>query len=248
MDPEDVKQLRMKKWLFLLQICFFITSCTPVDVSIRPGKRIEVSGKILPVNSSDALPTIPVATFGILGEEFIATDDHKLGFGVTLTSGNFNFTSLDIRNGKFALSLNPVSEEGYNENYATYHFIGAEYGPGTAVAVGNIELPRLHLLEFKVRNTSATQETLRYNLVYNNKQQFYLLDETGVRLEVPENYQGRNDSRSAGVHHSSEEILVIPLETIEGSELILSYSLGDNESQELRIPISSQMIDYVFEY
>lgn len=238
----------MKKWLFLLQICFFITSCTPVDVSVRPGKRIEVSGKLLQVNSSDVIPNIPVATFGVLGEEFIATDDHKLGFGLTLTSGDFRFTSLDIRNGKFALSLNPASEEGYNENYATYHFIGGEFGPGTAVAVGNIELPQVRLLDFKIRNTSGTQDNLRYNLVYRNPQQFYLLDETGVSLEVPENYQGRNYSHSVGIHNSSNVFLVIPVETIEGSELILTYALGENESQELRIPVSPQIIDYVFEY
>ncbi len=234
----------MKNIPFLLIFCSLFCSCTHEKVRIRPEKRVMISGRI----TQDNLPTIPVATFGAFEGYVNSNSSHKLGFSKTSTFGDFNFISLDTQNSDLAVSINPEFEDYYNEDYATLHFVDLVDDHGTHITLGNIDLPLKKEFTISVENISGTQNELRYDITFEAQELYYLILNRTVSEEVPENYQLRNSRTISGNHSIGEEISSEEIFTVEGSEIIFSYTLGQEEIREIRIPVNSQISSYVFEY
>lgn len=234
----------MKNIPFLILFCSLFYSCIPEKVRIRPEKRIIISGKVL---LEDPAP-IPVATFGAFEGYVNSYPSHKLGFSKTSASGDFDFISLDTQNSDLAVSINPEFEDYYNEDYATLHFVDVVDDHGTYITLGDIILPLKKEFSIFVENTSGTHRELRYNINFKNRELYYLIINRTISDEVPENYQSRNSRTISGNHSLTEGISPEVIFTVEGSEITFSYTLGEEEHQEILIPVTSQTSSYVFEY
>jgi len=234
----------MKNIFILILFCSLFYSCIPEKVRIKPEKRILISGKILFDNPT----SIPVATFGAIDGNVNSSPYHKLGFSKTSLSGDFNFISLDTRNSDLAVIINPEYEEGYNEDYAILNFVDlAEYHK-THIDIRNIRLPLKKEFRISFENTSGTTKELRYNINFQNQKLYFLLVNGNLSDEVPENNQFRNTRTNSGSHSILNGTTSERIFTVEGSEITISYRLGDDDPREILIPVTSQTSYYVFEY
>jgi hypothetical protein len=235
----------MKRILYFLIIAITFYSCIPEKVRIISDKRISIQGKVLIANQP--VGGIPVVSFGVSRNYVNASPSHKLGHGRTLASGDFSFISLDSRNMDISISINPPFEENYNDNYATLHFLHPEGDRPTIITLEEINLPERVNFILKLENTSGTQGELSYTLDFKNPDNTYLLEESpGNEEEEPYHYQ--NYGRKGGTHNLSDGIKEEVLLTVEASEIIFKYTLGDNDLQEISIPVAPQENMYVFEY
>lgn len=235
----------MKRILCILLITISFYSCIPEKVRIISDKRISIEGKVLVAD--EPVGGIPVVSFGVSRNYVDATPSHKLGFGRTLASGDFSFISLDSRNLDLSISINPPYEEIYNENYATLHYLYPEGDRPTHIMLEEINLPKKVNFTVKLENTSGTREELSYTLDFKNPENIYLLEESSGNGEE-EPYHYRNYDRKGGTHNFSDGIKEEVLHTVEASEIIFKYTLGDNDPQEISIPVTSQENMYAFEY
>lgn len=146
-----------------------------------------------------------------------------------------------------SISVNPPFEENYNDNYATLHYLYPEGERPTHISLEQITLPKKVNFTVKLENTSGIREELSYTLDFKNPENTYLLEESPGNQEE-ESYHYRNYGRKGGTHNFSDGIKEEVLLTVEASEIIFKYTLGDNDSQEISIPVTSQENMYAFEY
>lgn len=235
----------MRRFLCILFVATFFYGCFPEKVRIRSNKRISITGKVL--NGNEPVANLPLATYGVFGNYVSDHHSQKLGSGKTSASGNFNFVSLDTRNGDLAISINPTFDENYLENYATLHFVDLEEDRRTLINLNEVLLPQKVSFILSLENTSGTQEDLNYSLTYKNQETVYSL-EGRSGSEEEELYQWRNYRSETGRHDPSAEIKELVLLTVEDSEIIFNYALGEDELQEIIISVTPQENNYVFEY
>lgn len=205
---------------------------------------MKISGKVL----LDIPATIPVATFGAFEGYVNSYSSRKLGFSNTSASGDFSFISLDTRNSDLVVSINPEFEENYNYNYATIHFVDLVDDHGTFISLGNIDLPLKKGFNISVENISGTPNELRYTISSQSQEQYYHIINRTVSDDIPENYRLRNSQIISGINSITNGISSEEIFTVEGSEIIFSYTIGEEENREVRIPVTSQTSSYVFEY
>lgn len=235
----------MKRILCILLITISFYSCIPEKVRIISDKRISIEGKVLIAHQP--VGGIPVVSFGVSRNYVDASPSHKLGYGRTLASGNFSFISLDTRNMDISISVNPPYEDNYNDNYATLHFLYPEGEHSTHISLEEINLPKKVNFTVKLENTSGTREELSYTLDFRNPENTYLLEESSGN-EEEETYHYLNYGRKGGTHNLSDGIKEEVLFTVDPSEIIFKYTLGENEPQEISISVTPQENMYVFEY
>jgi hypothetical protein len=235
----------MKRVLCILLIAISFYSCIPEKVRIVSEKRILIEGKVLIANQP--VGGIPVVSFGVSRNYIDASPSHKLGYGRTLASGDFSFISLDSRNLDISISVNPPYEENYNDNYGTLHYLYPEGERPTHISLEQINLPKKVNFTVKLENISGTREELSYTLDFKNPENTYPFEQSpGNEEEEPYHYM--NYGRKGGTHDLSDGIKEEVLPTVEGSEIKFIYALGDNDPQEISIPVTSQENLYAFEY
>ncbi|MCM4159172.1 hypothetical protein DHB64_04585 [Antarcticibacterium sp. W02-3] len=220
-------------------------SCIPEKVRIISDKRISIEGKVL--NTNLPIGGVPVVSFGVSGTYVNSHPSHILGYGRTSASGEFSFISLDSRNMKLSISVNPPYEELYNDNFATLHFLYPEGERPATIRLEEIDLPKKVNFTVRLENTSGTPEELTYTLDFRNPESTYLLEQS------PENEEEaalnlRNFGSKGGTHNLSDGIKEEVLLTLEDSEIIFKYILGEREPQEISIPVTPQVNAYSFEY
>lgn len=88
---------------------------------------------------------------------------------------------------------------------------------------------------------------MRYTLDFKNPENTYLLEESSGN-EEEEPYHYMNYGRKGGTHDLSDGIKEEVLPTVDASEIIFKYTLGENDPQEISIPVTHQENMYAFEY
>lgn len=235
----------MRSMLCLFFIAISLYSCTSEKVRVRPEKRVAISGTVF--NGNQPMVNIPVVTYGAFGEFVFDNPLHRLGLGRTNSFGDFNFISLDTYNSNLSISVNPTFHEHYNDHYATLYFVDLEDNHGTFVTLNEIALPQKVIYTVRLQNTSNTQERLFYTLTYKNQELYYLITRRAVN-ENDNYYHSRNNRTLTNSWNVAEETREEILFTVEGSEIIFNYILGENEPVEIIIPVTMQENLYVFEF
>lgn len=235
----------MRNFLCLLLIVTAIYGCFPEKVRIIADKRISVTGKIL--NAIQPVLNVPVVAYGVFRNYVDEQPPHRLGFGKTSSSGNFNFISLDTRNGDLSVSINPSRENSFIDEYATLHFLDLEGDRDTFLHLGDVRLPKKVNFIIEIQNSSGTQEELRYSFTYKNRELYYLIDE-GSLVEDEEYYSVMNYRRGGDTHPPGEENREEVLHTVEDSEILFTYRVGEENAREISISVTNSVNNYLFEY
>lgn len=238
----------MKRILLLFLISFLFFSCFHEKVRIRPEKRVAITGRV--VDGEDrGLPGIPVVSSGALGGYVSGSPYQILGLSRTTASGYINFVSLDTYNSDLSVSINPENEKYYNEDFASLHFVDQEDDHGTFLTLDNVILPKKIDFNFSILNTSGAQGEISFSITFSQQELYYQIINRNITGEAPENYNFRNYQTLRGTHNLNSGNLSEVIRTLEGTELIFTYTLpGEEESREIIIPVTPQTNNYVFEY
>ena len=234
----------MKQLLIFLILSLLIFSCVPDRVRIRSEKRVSVTGKVVSVNNG-GIQGIPVISSGALGGNVSGSPYQILGMGRTSDSGDFNFVSLDTYNSDFSVSINAENEEFHNEDYASIHYVDQEDDHGIFLTLGRVVLPKKIDFHFSVENVSDTQEEVFFTITYSKQGLYYQIVGGRVTEEVPDNYYFQNFQTLRHNLNSGNFTEVIP--TLEGTELIFTYTRGEEEPREIIITVTPETDGYVFE-
>lgn len=168
-----------------------------------------------------------------------------IGTGVTDETGNVRVISFAPGNvDSIAVIINgngSGEDTGFNSTLNTVCTVLSSL-PSDDVDLPTVTLSKLANLDIRVENTSATMDTLSFQLGYENPKQF--VDSEGDLEEL-------NDIEIVKTQTIEDPRFEITTESLQGKTLTFTYELRNEvllESDTVEIPIDTQNIIYVFEY
>ncbi len=228
----------MKK-LILLTFLFSLVSCE--EVLIEENSRIQVKGTLSsPQNSS--VSGIHIFSAGTFENTLGPNTDKILGRTVSAENGSFDFISLDTYSHDLLFAVNPEGID-HNAEYSSLYFFDPRGEHAQLYDLGELELANKVEFNLNIERTSQSQDTLRYVLDYQKPVKRFIY-ENGNFTEQPDN----DNFISIRRHLPESEALTLNFPIMGATELIFSYSLGDDPLQQVTIPISTENTSYDFEY
>lgn len=231
----------MNKILPLLLLAIFLLySCE--EVLIEENRRIEVNGRLISPGN-EPVSGIQIITAGVFERRMTSNTDKILGAGRSASDGTFNYISLDTYSHDLMFAVNPV-EYGEDQNYASMYFYDPSGDHSRQYDLGNLELAEKLEFRLNIANTSQSEDTLRYSVDYRRPIRHFLYD-NGTFIE---DGNGSGNFISIREYLPDSEPLSLTFSTLEGSDFIFSYSIGEEPVEEITIPVSNQNDSYDFEY
>lgn len=228
----------MKK-LILLAFLFSLVSCE--EVLIEENSRIQVKGTLNSLENS-SVSGIHVFSAGTFESSLGPDTDKILGRTVSAENGNFNFISLDTYSHDLLLAVNPEGID-HNPEYSSLYYFDPSGEHDKLYDLGELQLAKKVEFKLNIERTSQSQDTLRYVLDYQKPVKRFIY-ENGNFTEQPDN----DNFISIRRHLPESEPLTYTLPIMEATELVFSYSLGNDPLQQVTIPISTENTSYDFEY
>ncbi|PTX45084.1 hypothetical protein C8P64_1074 [Christiangramia gaetbulicola] len=228
----------MKK-LILLAFIISLVGCD--EVLIEQNRRIQIKGNL---NSPEGDPIggIHIISAGTY-ENYLGTNSDKiLGRDVSAANGNFDFISLDTYSHDLIMAIN-AEEIDHDSVYSSLYFFDPRGEHAESYDLGELQLAKKVSFQFNIERTSQSQDTLRYVLNFQKPVKRFIY-ENGTFTEQPDN----DNFISIRRHMPESEPLALALPIMVGTELVFSYSLGDDPLQRITIPISAENTSYDFEY
>lgn len=227
-----MKQNLLKFLLFAILLS--LTSCLGDDVDIESNRRLLVKGKITDTQG-EPLSNISVVT-SAFGDE--------LGRTNTDADGNFYLVSLDEQFDPLdiLINVNDFYNPNINEDYASISYISTEHTKRVLYDLGTIALGKNALLNFSFINLPGDENILTYTIRYTPS----LCQLPLNVLNPPENCDLAEDR--SGILSATSENEIISIYSIQETNVIFEYSLNNNPTQTIEIPLTNLETNYVFEY
>ncbi len=221
------------KILLLLSISLTV-SCIGDDVDIENNRRLLIKGKITDLQGN-ALPNIPVIT---------SSFGDALGQTTTDASGNFSLVSLDEQFDPLDIFINVdiFFNQQINDNYSSRAYYSPQHVNRVLYDLGTIILGKDAALTVNINNNPGDQNTLSYEVLFTPADCVLPLNV----IDPPDNCN-LSESLSGALSPSSEN-QIIPLNSIQGSNVIFKYSVNAGPLQTIEIPLTNEDNTYVFEY
>ncbi len=220
--------------LLLLTILVSLTGCLGDDVDIENNRRLLIKGKITDTQGN-ALPNISVIT---------SSFGDALGETKTDAVGNFRLVSLDEQFDPLDIfiNVNDFYNPNINEDYGSRRYLSPEHTNRVLYELGTIVLGKIASLNISLNNIAGDENTLSYEVKF-----------TPSVCELPLNVLNPPDNcnlaeSSSGNLTSSSENQIVPIYSVQGSNVIFEYSLNGGSLQTIEIPLTNEDNNYVFEY
>ncbi len=220
--------------ILLLLTVLATVSCIGDDVDIENNRRLLIKGKITDTQGN-ALPNISVIT-SALGD--------ALGQTSTDASGNFSLVSLDEQFDPLDIFINVDNfyNQEINHTYSSRAYYSPQHGDRVLYDMGTIVLGKRAKLNLNLNNNTSDQNTVSYELLF-----------TPSDCELPLNVIDPPDNcnlseSSSGTLSPSSQNEIIPIYSIQGSNVIFKYSINAGPIQTIEIPLTNEDNTYVFEY
>ncbi len=228
-------------FLFYIFTAFCFYSCQ--DIEIENNKRITVSGKLVD-QDGNPLQNINVQS---------VVEEYTLGTGSSNVSGNFSYVSLQSYSNDFVTLINRKKGFNYNqspavnENYASARIINYDEDDFLRVnkyELGSFEIPKVATLEFSIEKISSEDKNLNWSLRLYNTNCDYAYRDT---IEPVENfcyevyYIARNQD---SIKPNYQERFY----SLASKPAVFTYTINNNATQSITIPLTNATNNYVFEY
>lgn len=220
--------------ILLLLTVLTAASCLGDDVDIENNRRLLVKGKVTDTQGN-ALQNIIVVT-SAFGD--------ALGQTTTDAAGNFRLVSLDEQFDPLDIFINVDNfyNQQINYDYSSQAYFSPEHTNRVLYEMGTIVLGKRATLDLNLNNNAGDQNTITYEVLY-----------TPSDCELPLNVINPSDNCNLSENYSgalspSSENQVIPIYSIQGSNVIFKYSLNAGPTQTIEIPLTNEDNTYVFEY
>lgn len=229
----------MKAKVFLLLLPCLLFSCSD-EIQVEDNRRLFVSGSIAG-NEPAGISIVSTGTFDLMSND--NNPDKILGSGKSDQNGKFNFVSLDTYTHDILISVNSETLNDYKDNLGSYYFYDDSGKHQLSYNLGEIDLPQKIIFEFNVRNISGTTDTLYYTFDYEKPVKYFVKSAAGFE-DIEENISYRQAYEMLPL----SEPRAHQFNVAGGSDLKFSYTFGDQEGEEITIPVNSETTSYDFEY
>ncbi len=220
--------------ILLLLTVLTAAGCLGDDVDIESNRRLLVKGKVTDAQGN-ALPNIIVVT-SAFGD--------PLGQTATDVEGNFRLVSLDEQFDPLDILINV--DDYYNQQinftYSSRAYYSSEHTNRVLYEMGTIVLEKRAILDLNLTNITGDQNTVTYEIQFTPSN-----CELPLNVVNPPNDCNLSGSFTGALSPSSEN-QVIPIYSIQGSNVIFEYSLNAGPTQTIQIPLTNEANTYVFEY
>ena len=220
--------------ILLLLTVLTTVSCLGDDVDIENNRRLLVKGKITDTQGN-ALTNIGVVT-SAFGD--------ALGQTTTDAAGNFRLVSLDEQFDPLDIFINVDNfyNQEINHTYSSRAYYSPQHVDRVLYDLGTIVLGKRATLNFNLSNNTGDQNTMSYELLFTPSD-----CELPLNVINPPDNCNLSESFSGALSPSSEN-QIIPVNSIQGSNVIFKYSLNSGPLQTIEIPLTNEDNTYVFEY
>ena len=230
----------MKNLILIFGVVAMFSSCE--RVRIEPDKRIEIAGTLLDENG-EGISGISVFALGVRNSIQSAGTNNILGKTKTDAAGNFKFVSLDSYNRDFGIAVNPT---GFEESVArtSLYYLDEADEHQEQYACASVNLPKKVDFRLHIENTSATQDTLIYSIRHEAVKQFF--EYQNGSFNRVENLE--DNLITLREHRPNSEPINIEFSAPVGTEIKLTYNLGENPIEEVIIFVTPETTSYDLEY
>lgn len=221
------------KSLFLFLVCT-LSGCLGDDVDIESDRRILVKGRVID-SMGNPLPDISIVT---------SAHGDALGQSHTDASGNFRLISLDEQFDPLDIYINVDNffNSTINSEYSNRSYLSAVHNKRLLYDLGDIILGKRVKLNFIFNNIPGDENTLDYTIEY-----------TPANCEIPLTVVNPPENCDLGASYEGNlsqisENRTLNIESLMGTNVILTYSLNFEPTQTIEIPLINLETNYVFEY
>jgi hypothetical protein len=219
--------------ILMLSVVLSAIGCVE-KLDVSSNERLLVKGTVVDQNGNP-LQNISIKTGAVLKTLASTNSD---------ASGHFEFTSLNANDKPLSVLVNidyPIDLENGNPDYSSKVYSSGVANRNLLLDLGTVTLNGVGTFSLFLKNQPGDNNSLSYTLSY-----------TSNICNLPINANGNDfcelDQTESNYFDQNSENRTINRESILGSFAVFEYSLNNEPTQTIEIPVTNPPTNYVFEY